>query len=109
MADEADHRADADACPPWCVRIHRPADHADDRLHQSEPLHLAVLVDRQPFLADADVHPERLVLRLARRPGSATTWLEVVAEERSAFRLVTTAESADRLGRSLRVLAAEAG
>lgn len=109
MADEADHRPDTHACPVWCARDHGPDDHAEDRLHQSEPVHLAVLTDHQTFLGEAEVQPEWLVLRLARRPGSPTTWLELAAEERSSFRLVITAESADRLGRSLLQLAAEVG
>jgi hypothetical protein len=109
MADEADDRRDSRTCPRWCARIHRPDDHDDDRLHQSDPVHLAVLLDRASFLDAADIHPERLVLRLVRRPESATTWLELVAEERSSFRLVTTAESAVRLATNLSGLARESG
>jgi hypothetical protein len=109
MADDADDRPGSRACPRWCARIHRPDDHDDDRLHQSDPVHLAVLLDRASFLDAAEVHPERLVLRLVRRPESATTWLEVAAEERSSLRLVTTAESAVRLGAHLSRLAREPG
>jgi hypothetical protein len=105
----ADDRRDSRTCPHWCSRIHRPGDHDDDRLHQSDPVHLAVLTDRASFLDAADIHPEHLVLRLVRRPGSATTWLELVAEERSSFRLVATAESAFRLGTHLSGLAAGSG
>ena len=92
------------ACPAWCVRDHRSADHPEDRLHQSPPRH-AVLVTSAPSVdPDAAAVAAPVVGRLLQLFGSTEVWVEVAAEEGDEFRVVLTAGSARRLATVLEAL-----
>jgi hypothetical protein len=93
-----------DACPLWCRRDHTEGDHPEDRHHQS-PARLVAVVTGQPMLdPDDQARPVSAVIRLVRRQGSETTWLELVSEEGPEVRLVVTTESARRLVRDVQRL-----
>jgi hypothetical protein len=85
------------ACPAWCRRGHRPGDHADDRLHQSEPVFVPVVLGDPRFGRDDVGRADSLVLRVVQRVDSPTVWLEAAPEEGRSPRLLVTTESARRL------------
>jgi hypothetical protein len=84
-------------CPAWCRRGHDPGDHADDRLHQSEPVFAPVVLGDPRFARDDLGHADSLVLRVVQRADSPTAWLEAVPEEGRSPRLLVSTESARRL------------
>ncbi|MGC4109185.1 MAG: hypothetical protein QM747_01890 [Nocardioides sp.] len=90
-----------DPCPPWCRRTHATGDHPDDQHHQSSAQLVAVVAGNPVLEPDDQARPISAVLRLVRRRGSETTWVEVVSDEGSEVRLIVTSESARRLVRSL--------
>lgn len=92
-----DDDADRDSCQVWCRRLHAEDDHSDDRHHQSEAEHAAVLTGSPTLEPDEFAYPVSTVVRLVRRTFSDLTWLEVVSEEGPEVRLVVTTDSARRL------------
>ncbi len=91
------HTDDALACPDWCRRDHRPDDHPDDLLHQSDPFHVAVVHGDPRFGPDEVPRADAVVLRLTRRDDSPAIWMEASSEEGRSLHLLVTAESARRL------------
>jgi hypothetical protein len=86
-----------DDCPAWCRRRHRAEDHVEDRLHQSDPIVVPVVLGDPRFGRDDGLRGESLVLRVVQGVDSALAWLEVVPEEGRSLQLLVTAESARRL------------
>ena len=88
---------EATDCPRWCRRDHHPDDAVDDLLHQSDPTFVVVVHGDPRFGTDEDPRPDRVVLRLVQRGGTASVWLEAASEEGRSLHLLVSAESARRL------------
>jgi hypothetical protein len=92
-----EHGDETVGCPAWCRRLHRPGDHADDRLHQSGVVLVPVVHGDPRFGRDDAVRADSLVLRVVQRADSPTVWFEAVPEEGRSPHLLVTTESARRL------------
>ncbi|MFT4286364.1 DUF6907 domain-containing protein [Nocardioides sp.] len=91
-----------EACPAWCAREHREADHPEDRYHQSEPAIVPVIASLAPLVpVPASFEPADLVVRRCRYVADAVEWLAVETLEAAHLRLVLTLESARRLVRAV--------
>ncbi len=97
-----------DDCPPWCSRVHREDDHADDRAHVDDGEIVPVTVHEAEPSADGIVYVPRsldLVVGRYRADGDDTTWYYIGDDERNGFQM--TSESVGRLERVLRRLLTE--
>jgi len=66
-----------------------------------------VLIHGDPrFGTDDDAHADDVVLRLVRRDGAASAWLEAASEEGRALHLLVSTESARRLVEAVTTLLA---
>jgi hypothetical protein len=102
-AERGDERV---GCPAWCRRHHGRADHPEDRLHQSDPLLVPVVLGDLHLSHGAGARADSLVLRLVQPVDASTAWLEAVPEEGRSAYLLVTAESARRLAEAMTSLLA---
>jgi len=98
---EQDHRPEwlSEDCPPWCRREHHESDHPEDRIHQSEPTWVPVVLRRSPLLTHDDDPGEgaELMVQSSRAVGSDQIWVLICESEDTRSMLLLSLESARRL------------
>lgn len=85
-----------DPCPSWCVVRHQEDDHPDDRVHDSSPSYVPVVLN-----ADDEVVSTELLIVMSRRVDETDDWVFVGEPDRARQRLVLTPESAQRVAHSV--------
>lgn len=90
-------------CPAWCTREHLPADHEDDRYHQSEATIVPVvrLLSHEGSQLQREAVADEVAVLVLQHQDDSEWWLSLSFAQQSMVYLRLSHESAERLTRSL--------
>lgn len=83
-----------DECPSWCATQHREDDLPEDRVHDSPPVYVPVVVGPPPEAAE-------LLIITSRRCGTTDDWTFVGRPDQTVHAFTISPESARRMAQAL--------
>ncbi|HEX7740354.1 MAG TPA: hypothetical protein VF426_11985 [Marmoricola sp.] len=90
-----------ETCPPWCAREHHEHDHAEDRVHGSEPVYVPVVRRSSTIPGRAETEAGELIVQRLKIVGDRESLVLVTDPEDAAKGLILNNPSAERLRSAL--------